>query len=60
MFDELKRTGEIEFQFADKEEPLEYATKLTSKMQEFKTEEDAKALLLKHCYMVEEFDKPRV
>ena len=35
VFDEIKRVGEIEFDFLDKSQPLNYAIRLASKMQLF-------------------------
>lgn len=32
VFEECRQVGEIEFQFADKEEPMDYVVKLASKM----------------------------
>ena len=51
--------GELEFQFADKEDPIEYVVKLASKMQLFESDEKAKDLL-KHMHVVEELDKELV
>jgi insulysin len=51
IFEEYRRVGEIEFQFADKEEPLEYCVKLAGKMQLF--DEDVKLKdLLRHEHVV--------
>ena len=59
MFDECRRVGEIEFQFADKEEPLDYTVKLAGKMQLFETEEKLRDIL-KHEYVIEELDRERI
>jgi insulysin len=38
LFNEIKRVGEINFDFADKSSPMNYTLKLSSKMQLFEDE----------------------
>lgn len=59
VFDEYKRVGELEFDFLDKSKPLNYCIRLASKMQKFDTNETL-AELIRHSYVVESLDKPRV
>jgi secreted Zn-dependent insulinase-like peptidase len=51
--------GEIEFDFLDKTRPLNYTSRLASKMQHF-AEDVTLPHLIKHMYVVEEFDKERI
>lgn len=56
IFDETKRIGEITFDFLDKSAPMNYSSRLASKMQKFDSEESLPHLI-KHTYIVEKFDK---
>ena len=55
VFEEYKRVGELEFQFQDKEEPLEYTINLASKMQLMTNAEELRGIL-KNEYVVEKLD----
>ena len=59
VFEETKRLGEIEFDFADKGQPLGWSKLLASKMQLFEEEDKVKDLI-RHMYVVQELDKPRI
>jgi secreted Zn-dependent insulinase-like peptidase len=52
--------GEIEFDFLDKSKPLNYTSRLASKMQQFDGSEAAVEDMIRHMYVVEQFDKPRI
>lgn len=58
VFNEIKRVGEINFDFMDKSSPMNYTLKLASKMQLF--EDDIVQDILKHQYVVEELDTKRI
>ena len=59
IFDEVKKMGEIEFDFADKKQAMATCIKLASKLQLF---EDPEHLpnILKHQYIVESLDKEKI
>jgi insulysin len=59
VFDETKRVCEIEFDFLDKTCALDYTSRLASKMQHF-TGDATLPYLIKHMYIVEEFNKERI
>lgn len=56
IFDETKRIGEITFDFLDKSTPMNYSSRLASKMQKFDTAETLPHLI-RHSYITEVFDK---
>ena len=58
IFNETKRVGEIEFDFLDKSNALNYTSRLASKLQHF-SEPETLPHLIKHMYVVERFDKER-
>jgi insulysin len=59
VFDEIKRIGEIEFDFLDKSSPVNYCVRLASKMQIFSEPENV-ADLIRHMYVVDQLDKERI
>ena len=59
VFEEIKQVGEIKFRFSDKEDPLDYVTTQSNKMQLFDTPEKVKDIL-RHQWVVEELDKERI
>ena len=60
IFDELKKVGELEFAFADKSDPADYCIKLTSKLQLIKDSVEYRTNLLRHQYVVEEFNPTQI
>ena len=54
IFKEVKRVGEIEFDFLDKTKPLNYTIRMASKMQLFSEPENL-ADIIRHMYIVDEF-----
>lgn len=58
VFNEVKRVGEINFDFAEKSSPINYTQKLASKMQLF--EDDLVQDIIKHQYLLEELDSKRI
>ena len=59
MFNEIKRVGEINFEFAERSSPMSYTLKLANKLQHFKADETIPDIL-KHMYVVEELDRSRI
>lgn len=59
VFDEIKRIGEINFDFVDKSSPMNYTLKLASRMQLFETDDDLPHIL-RHAYVADELDHKRV
>jgi hypothetical protein len=59
IFDELKQMGKINFDFADKKDGLGTCIRLAQKLQMFNKDEDLPEIL-KHQYIVEEFDSARI
>lgn len=59
IFEEIKRVGEINFEFADKKSAVNTVVGLAAKMQLFEAEEDIPNLL-SHSYLTEEFDKETI
>jgi hypothetical protein len=51
--------GEIEFEFQEKGAPVSYCIRMASKMQQFDNPEN-QADLIRHMYVVDQLDKPRV
>lgn len=58
VFNEIKRVGEINFDFVDKSSPMHYTLKLAGRMQLF--EDEHIEHLLKHAYVVDELDAKRI
>ena len=54
VFNESRKIGTIEFEFAEKGEPMDLAVKLTEKMAQFKTPEDM-AHIIRHAYVADEY-----
>lgn len=60
VFQETKRVGELEFDFLDKSKALNYSSRLASKMQQFDGAEGSVEDIIRHMYIVEDFDKGRI
>ena len=54
VFNEKRKIGKIAFDFAEKDDPMNFAVKMVEKMAQFKTPEDL-AHIIRHTYVADEY-----
>lgn len=59
VFEEMRTVGRLQFEYADKQDPVDYAVEMTKQMQLFTSQEEVREIL-RHQYVVERLDKERV